>query len=51
MVEMLKSATTSFAKRAEENKAKGEAALKGSFFGNLMKGKAERLEEAKEFFN
>ena len=33
---MLKSATTSFAQRAEENKKKGEAALKGSFFSNMM---------------
>lgn len=24
--------------------------LKGSFFGNLMKGKADRQDEAKEFF-
>lgn len=51
MVEMLSSATMSFAKRAIENKQKGEAALKGSFFGNMMKGKGERMDEAKEFFN
>jgi len=30
---------------------KGEAALKGSFFGNLMKGKTERQDDAKEFFS
>lgn len=51
MVDMLKSATTSFAQRAEENKQRGEAALKGSFFSNLTKGKAERMEDAKGFFN
>ena len=34
--------SSSFAKRAEENRMKGEAALKGSFFGNLTKSKADR---------
>jgi hypothetical protein len=30
--------------------ARGDKTLKGSFFGNLMKGKADRADEAKEFF-
>jgi hypothetical protein len=50
MVEMLSSATNNFASRAEDCRRKGEAALKGSFFANLLKSKEERQEEAKEFF-
>lgn len=41
---------STFAKKGEEFYKKGCDALKGSFFGNFMKGKAERQDEAKEFF-
>jgi len=33
-----------------ELEAKGDKMLKGSFFGNLMKGKADRADEAKEHY-
>jgi alpha-soluble NSF attachment protein len=33
-----------FAKRAEEFRQKGEAALKGSFFGNMFGSKADRVD-------
>jgi hypothetical protein len=29
---------------------KGDKTLKGSFFGNLMKGKSDRSDEAKELY-
>lgn len=48
MVETMGS--SGFAKRAEENKQKGEAALKGGFFSNLTKSKEIRMDEAKDFF-
>ena len=39
--------SSQFAKRAEENRQKGEAALK---FGNFTKSKSDRQDDAKEFF-
>ena len=42
--------SSQFAKRAEENRQKGEAALKGSFFGNFTKSKSDRQDDAIEFF-
>jgi hypothetical protein len=41
---------SNFAAKGNEFRLKAESTLKGSFFGNLMKGKAERMDEAKEFY-
>jgi hypothetical protein len=43
--------SSNFAAKAEQLKAKGDKALKGSFFGNLLSGKAERADEAKELYS
>ena len=40
----------SFSNKGNEYKAKADKKLKGSFFGNLMKGKSERNDEAKELY-
>jgi hypothetical protein len=42
--------SSTFATKGNEFKLKAESTLKGSFFGNLMKGKEERMDEAKEFY-
>ena len=45
------SITANFSARAEENRKKGEACLKGSFFGNMFwTSKQDRKDEAMEFF-
>ncbi len=51
MVEGLGSISTNFGAKAEENKKKGEAALKGTFFGNMFwQSKQDRKDDAIEFF-
>ncbi len=47
---MVDSSQSTFAVKGAQLLQKGDAALKGSFFGNLMKGRAERCDEAKEFY-
>ena len=42
--------SSGFSQKAVELEAKGDKTLKGSFFGNLMRGKADRQEEAKEHY-
>ena len=39
-----------FSQKAADLEAKGDKTLKGSFFGNLMRGKADRQDEAKEHY-
>ena len=40
----------SFSSKGNDLKAKADKKLKGSFFGNLMKGKSERQDDAKELY-
>ena len=42
--------SSGFSQKAVDMEAKGDKALKGSFFGNLMRGKGDRQEEAKEHY-
>jgi len=42
--------SSGFSSKAVELEARGDKTMKGSFFGNLMKGKGTRADEAKEFF-
>ena len=42
--------SSGFSKKAADLEAKGDKTLKGTFFGNLMRGKADRADEAKEHF-
>ena len=42
--------SSNFSAKGQEFRLKAESTIKGSFFGNLMKGKAERLDEAKEYY-
>jgi len=39
-----------FRKKAEQLRKDADAALKGSFLGNLMTGKGERMDNAKELY-
>jgi len=41
---------THFLTKANDLYAKGEKTIKGSFFGNLSRSKADRQDEAKELF-
>jgi len=41
---MVELGASGFAKRAEENRAKAEAALKGGFFSNMFGSKNDRLD-------
>ena len=51
MVEGMESIATNFGARAEENRKKGEAALKGTFFANMFwQSKQDRKDDAIEFF-
>jgi hypothetical protein len=42
--------SNSFNLKAIDFEKKGDKTLKGSFFGNLMKGKSDRSDEAKELY-
>lgn len=42
--------SSEFAKKGDDLRLKAEATLKGSFFGNLMKGKQDRADEALELY-
>lgn len=44
------SSTNSFAAKAELLKLKADKTLQGSFFGNLMKNKASRMDEARDLY-
>ncbi len=39
-----------FIQKGDDFRQQAAAKLKGSFFGNLMQGKAERQEQAKELY-
>lgn len=39
-----------FAKRGDDFRQKGEAALKGGFFSNMFGSKTERVDQALEYF-
>lgn len=41
---------STFITKAKELEARAEKTMKGSFFGNLMKGKQDRADEAKDLY-
>ena len=42
--------SNSFYSKAVEFEKKADKTLKGSFFGNLMKGKSDRADESKDLY-
>ena len=47
---MVEAISANFLVRATELRGKADAKLKGSFFGNMFNGKADRQDEAKELY-
>jgi len=47
---MVDSGQTGFIRRGDEFRQQAAAKLKGSFFGNMMQGKEERKDQAKELY-
>jgi len=48
---MVQAGGSNFIAKATELKAKGDQALKGSFFGNMFGAKQDRKDDAKDLYN